>query len=95
MGDWSVEFYVDHRGKQPAVEFANNLSAPERARARNVFRLLQEFGTSIGMPYARHIEGALWELRPGPNRFFYFFAHRSTLYHSSWLPQAGAQSAVA
>jgi phage-related protein len=37
-------------------------------------RLLQEFGIHLGMPHARPVIGhpKLWELRPGPNRIFYF-----------------------
>ena len=32
-----------------------------RAKVNNDFRLLQEF-SNMGMPYARRIEGRLWEL---------------------------------
>lgn len=27
-------------------------------------RVLQEYGTRAGMPYMKHLEGDLWELRP-------------------------------
>ena len=37
-----------------------------------VLDLLREFGPRLPMPYARHIEGDLWELRPGAGRLFYF-----------------------
>nr|HRJ40338.1 type II toxin-antitoxin system RelE/ParE family toxin [Caldilineaceae bacterium] len=43
-----------------------------QATAEEAFRLLREFGISVGMPHAKHIGGKLWELRPGANRFFYF-----------------------
>ena len=35
-----------------------------------LLRLLREYGIQLGMPHARPVSG-LWELRPGPNRFFY------------------------
>jgi len=68
---WQIHFYEDHRGKSPVLDFLNSLSPKDRAKANNVFRLLEEFGTRLGMPHARRIEGRLWELRPGDNRLFY------------------------
>lgn len=72
LQDWRVVFYTDNRGNSPVVEFLNELPANERAEALNAFRLLREFGILLGMPHARRVAGKLWELRPGPNRLFYF-----------------------
>ena len=69
---WQIVFYEDHRSKSPVLEFINKLSAKDRAKISNDLRLLEEFGPNLGMPHARHIEGKLWELRPGDNRLFYF-----------------------
>jgi phage-related protein len=69
---WSIIFYTDHRGKCPPLEFINELPVMEQAKIRNALRLLQEFGTSLGMPHARRVQGKLWELRPGGIRLFYF-----------------------
>jgi phage-related protein len=44
----------------------------EQVKIYYVLRLLREFGCVLGMPHARHIEGKLWELRPGGVRLFYF-----------------------
>lgn len=68
--EWRVEFYIDARGRSPVEKFLDALSVTERAEALRVLRLLREYGISLGMPHARPI-GGLWELRPGPNRFFY------------------------
>ncbi|HVM72108.1 MAG TPA: type II toxin-antitoxin system RelE/ParE family toxin [Anaerolineales bacterium] len=68
---WQINFYEDTRGKSPVLEFLSSLSPKDRAKANNAFRLLEEFGTQLGMPHARRIEGRLWELRPGDNRLFY------------------------
>lgn len=75
---WQIHFYEDHRGKSPVLDFINELSAKDRARINNAFRLLEEFGINLGMPHARRIEGHLWELRPGDNRLFYFLHTKST-----------------
>ena len=69
---WQIVFYEDHRSKSPVLEFINKLSAKDRAKISNDLRLLEEFGPNLGIPHARHIEGKLWELRPGDNRLFYF-----------------------
>lgn len=69
---WRIQFYEDRRGKSPVLEFINSLSPKDRAKVNNIFRLLEEFGTNLGMPHARRIEDRLWELRPGDNRLFYF-----------------------
>ena len=69
---WKILFYEDHRGKSPVLDFINSLNAKDRAKVSNAFRLLEEFGVKLKMPHARHIQGKLWELRPGANRLFYF-----------------------
>jgi phage-related protein len=71
---WRIAFWTDGRGRSPVVEFLNKLAPHERAEAENAFRLLREFGRLLGMPHARAVSGhpKLWELRPGPNRIFYF-----------------------
>ena len=69
---WQIGFYEDRRGRSPVVEFMNRLPAKDRAKINNALRLLENYGTALGMPHARPIEGRLWELRPGGVRLFYF-----------------------
>ena len=61
----------------------NALSARDRAKVNNVLRLLEEFGTDLGMPHARRIKGRLWELRPADNGLFYFLQveHQFIILH--------------
>ncbi|MHC1784667.1 MAG: type II toxin-antitoxin system RelE/ParE family toxin [Anaerolineaceae bacterium] len=54
------------------MEFIENLPLMDQARIRNSLRLLQEFGTALGMPHARPVRDGVWELRPGGIRLFYF-----------------------
>ena len=58
---WQILFYEDHRGNNPVLDFINNLSATDRAKISTNFRVLEEFGPTLGMPHARRIEGKLWE----------------------------------
>lgn len=69
---WNIVFYTDNRGKCPILEFIEKLPLLEQAKVRNALRLLREFGTALGMPHAKPIQGKLWELRPGGVRLFYF-----------------------
>ena len=69
---WRVEFYTDIRGHVPAYEFMQGLAPAEHAAALRVLDLLARYGPRLGMPHARRIEGALWELRAESGRLFYF-----------------------
>ena len=57
---WDIRFYEDARGGIPVLEFIDRLPAQERAKINNALRLLEEYGTQLGMPHARRIEGRLW-----------------------------------
>ncbi|MCC8014373.1 MAG: type II toxin-antitoxin system RelE/ParE family toxin, partial [Eubacterium sp.] len=35
--------------------------------------VLSEYGTRIGEPIVKHIDGDIWELRPLSNRIFFFY----------------------
>ena len=80
---WSVEFYVDERGRAPAKEFIQGLPAKERAQVARVIEFLRDYGQDLGMPHARPVEGKLWELRAGAGRLFYFLytGRRAILLH--------------
>ena len=33
--------------------------------------MLSEYGTRCGEPYVKHLDGDIWELRPGKNRILF------------------------
>ena len=47
---WQINFYEDHRGKSPVLEFINQLPAVDRAKINYDLNLLKEFGPHLGMP---------------------------------------------
>lgn len=62
-------------------EFMDNLEAQAetnkdaRVRFNQITRHIQGlglYGTRLGMPQTRRIEGDIWELRPTSDRIFYF-----------------------
>lgn len=81
---WVVEFYTDHRGLSPVIEFLQSLSVRDRAKVARYLQLLGEFGPSLTMPHVRHIEGRLWELRPDAYRVLYVMlaGRRCVLLHA-------------
>jgi phage-related protein len=88
MSNWTVENYIDARGRSPVEEFFNQLAANDRARIDQTIRLLEEFGLQLGPPYVKHLEGKLWELRVRAGRRFYrviyfaFTGQRFILLHA-------------
>jgi phage-related protein len=68
---WNIEFYQSASGKYPVEEFINSLEAKSQARIARTLDLLEEFGIELEMPYTRHLEKQLWELRirVGRNRY--------------------------
>jgi len=79
---WNIEYYESGAGKVPVAEFIDSLTVRSKARIARTLDLLEEFGIHLGMPYARHLEEQLWELRVrhGRNRYriIYFLATGET-----------------
>ena len=80
--EFTVEFYENKNGDEPVKQFIKELSSKsstskeDRLRAKKVFayiRALEKWGTRAGLPYMKHIEGDIWELRPLRDRIFFFY----------------------
>ncbi len=66
--------------------FLSSLSAPEIAKALRTIELLENFGSSLGMPHSRHLSGGLLELRVRGKRevriFYSFHKNKAVLVHA-------------
>ena len=60
---WILEFYQSENGRSPVKEFVDELDAQSRAKVAKTLNLLEEYGIALGMPYTKHLEKHLWELR--------------------------------
>ncbi|GAB7141053.1 type II toxin-antitoxin system RelE/ParE family toxin [Deferribacterales bacterium RsTz2092] len=73
---WEIEFYKTAEGKEVIADFLDTLPTKHRAKVLWEVDLLATYGTALSMPYTRHIEGKLWELRikfaSDISRIFYF-----------------------
>jgi phage-related protein len=79
---YEVEFYEDKNGKSEIVEYLDDLKAKgatsknERVNRDKILAYLialKQYGTRIGQPTVKHIDGSIWELRPLANRIFFFY----------------------
>ena len=86
---YTVEFYEDENGvsevRDYLVELAEAAKTDKNARINknkifSYVRALEEYGTRIGKPIVKHIDGNLWELRPLSNRIFFFYWKDNIIY---------------
>ena len=79
---YEVKFYKDKNGKSEIVEYLDELkvrgetSKNERINRDKILAYigaLERYGTRIGQPTVKHIDGNIWELRPLVNRIFFFY----------------------
>lgn len=79
---YEIEFYEDKNGKSAIADFIRelNVRAVTNKECRINFNkivaymdMLEEFGTRIGEPVTKHLDGEIWELRPLKNRLLYAY----------------------
>ena len=89
---YQVEFYEDKNGSQPVkevlIELRDRAGTSKDARIQyqkilTYIRALETYGTRIGEPQIKHLDGNLWELRPLAHRilFFYWRDNKFVLLH--------------
>ena len=84
---YSVVYYETQSGSCPVEDFVKDLMKNnkeiELAQIQTYVHFLQEYGyqlPSISNVYAKHLEGKLYELRPGNNRVIYYFQNSKDQY---------------
>ena len=79
---YEIEFYEDINGKSEIADYIKELNRKSAANKESrinfnkivaYFDLLEEFGTRVGAPVTKHLDGEIWELRPLKNRFLYAY----------------------
>ncbi len=79
---YEIIFYKNRNGKSEIEDYLNELSLKakhsktDRINHTKIFAYLMalaKYGTRIGQPTVKHIEGRIWELRPLKNRIFFFY----------------------
>jgi len=79
---YKVKFYRNKNGESEIVNLLDELkqrgltSKTDRINRDKILAhigALEQYGTRIGEPVVKHIEGDIWELRPLANRIFFFY----------------------
>ena len=75
---FKVFFYSDKNGNEPVFEYIQELvnktdknSRIKATKIRDYIKYLQRMGNHVKEPYAKHIDGEIWELRPIRDRILY------------------------
>ncbi|MDD6628680.1 MAG: type II toxin-antitoxin system RelE/ParE family toxin [Lachnospiraceae bacterium] len=77
-----IIFYKDKNGRSDIIDYLDELQKKmETSKDARINRekilaylvALSQYGTRIGQPMVKHIEGDIWELRPLRNRIFFFY----------------------
>lgn len=79
---YEIIFYHNRKGDCEITNYLDELSAKsekdKNARINHqkilsYMYMLSQYGTRMGKPYVKHIDGDIWELRPLSNRIFFFY----------------------
>ena len=80
-----VYFYKDLSGHEPVLDYLRILEKRKDKDSRiklnkinDYVSILKRYGTQAGMPYIKHIEGEIWELRPLRDRIFFVAWHNDS-----------------
>lgn len=91
---YEIVLYKDARGNSPIESLIEELdrkaetSKTDRVSLRLIdshIQMLQRVGTRAGVNYIKHIEGEVWELRPGKNRILFFAWKGNTFVLLHWF----------
>ena len=73
-----IYFYKDRSGKRPVADYLEELadrkdkdSRIKLNKIRDYVKALSQYGTQLGEPYIKHVDGDIWELRPISNRILF------------------------
>lgn len=75
---YQIRFYKDKNGKEPVVDYIKELKNKKDKDSRiklnkisDYIQALSVYGTVIGEPYIKHLDGDIWELRPLKDRILF------------------------
>ncbi len=88
---YAIHFYSDRSGNEPVPDYLRELS--ERSdkdsriklnKIRDYVKALARYGTQVGEPYVKHLDGQIWKLCPIRDRILFVAWHEggSVLLHT-------------
>ena len=83
---FEVIFYRDKKGKEPVRDYFISLfendskdNRIKREKIEDCMNVLKKNGARAGLPYVKHLEGKIWELRPLSDRTLFFTYVNNTI----------------
>lgn len=75
---YKIVIYVDRKGKSSLLDYMSELEQEGSKDSRIKLNKIREYvkalamnGTHLPASYCKHLEGDIWELRPGRNRVMF------------------------
>lgn len=75
---YKIYFYKDRKGNYPVFDYIKKLktkndkdSRIKSSKINDYIQALSVYGTQIGEPYLKHLEGEIWEPRPLRDRILF------------------------
>jgi len=82
---YDIHFYQTRNGKQPVIDYLQKLSRKKDKDSRiksnkinDYIQALRLYGTQVGEPYVKHLDGEIWELRPLRDRILFAAWHNGS-----------------
>ncbi|MFI3166527.1 MAG: type II toxin-antitoxin system RelE/ParE family toxin [Bacillota bacterium] len=69
-GTSEIKDYLDELGRKAETSKTDRVN---KTKILSYLQALSQYGTRIGQPTVKHIEGSIWEIRPLKNRIFFFY----------------------
>lgn len=73
-----IYFYRDKNGNEPVIEYMAELAQKKDKDSRiklnkinDYIEMLSRYGIQVGVPYIKHLDGEIWELRPLRDRILF------------------------
>lgn len=90
LRNFTVEFFETDNGSHPAEDFLASLDDKAAAKMYGLLELLEEYGNNMRMPYSRHLDSGIFELRVrlGTNVsrvLYFFFAERRIIVTNGFV----------
>jgi len=75
---FEIIFYGDRNGNEPVMAYMQELAASKSKDSRIKLNKISQYikilgvkGTQAGEPFVKHLDGAIWELRPIRDRILF------------------------
>jgi len=80
-----IHFYKDKNGCEPVLDYLKELRSKKDKDSRiklkkinDYIEALSQYGTQVGEPYIKHLDGDIWELRPIRDRILFVAWHNGS-----------------